>query len=71
LKEVHKSNDAITTYATVDVEVHDYLSASSRSEDTDPLAFWKVKELTYPTLAKMADLYLSMLATSAPCGKII
>ena len=33
MKEAHESNDA--TSATIDVEVHDYLSALSQSEDID------------------------------------
>ena len=42
----------------------------TEGEFQDPLGWWKVKEPTYPILAKLAIEYLAIPATSAPSERI-
>jgi len=43
-----------------------YLNAELAAEGTDVLAFWKANQFNYPTLAAMANDYLTVQASSAP-----
>ena len=46
-------------------EVQQYRSLPEEDEDTDPLSWWKGKSETLPNLAKLAQQYLAIPATSS------
>ena len=47
-------------------EPETYLEESCQEMDTNPLDYWKINYINYPTLAKLANKLLSTPATSAP-----
>ena len=47
-----------------------YLQESCQEMDTNPLDYWKIKYINYPTLAKLANKLLSTPATSAPVERL-
>ena len=44
-------------HATIDVEVHDYLSALIQSEDIDLIDIMEIQRTSFPTLVKMQSHY--------------
>lgn len=48
------------------LEISSYLKEELEDELMDPLRYWKMKALTYPTLSIMAKTYLAIPATSTP-----
>ena len=67
LKEAHESNDATHVMLIIDVEVHDYPSSLSQSEDID--LYWHFGT-RFPTLDKMASHYYLSIPSISP-GAII
>ena len=53
-----------------DSEVNNYLSSPCLPEDSDALEFWKTNETTFPTLAKIASIYLALPASSSTVERI-
>ena len=51
-------------------ELDKYLSHPRLSEDDDPLSYWNLHQTTLPTLAKLAQHYLSVPASSAPVERL-
>ena len=51
-------------------EVETYLSQPCLPDDTNPMEFWKTTCNTHPTLAKLAEKYLIVPATSAPVERV-
>lgn len=51
-------------------EMDNYFSLPRISNDEDVLGFWKCNERKYPTLTKLATIYLAIPASSAPVEKI-
>jgi len=61
------SSTAVDTPSDVAMEVANYLTmrcAGSASDDS--LYFWQQHAITFPTLSKVAELYLSMSSASVP-----
>ncbi len=56
--------------ALAKIEVTKFLSYPCVAEDSDPLAFWKGHENSYPTLAKLARRHLAIQASSAAVERI-
>ena len=54
------SNDSL------DTKKMKYLGQPCLADDSDALAFWKGHVNTFPSLAKMAMIYLNVPASSAP-----
>lgn len=55
-----------TSKRSIDEEVEVYLNGVRESADCSPLQYWKLQENNLPTLAQMAQAYLSIQATSCP-----
>ena len=51
-------------------ELETYLEESCQEMDTNPLDYWKINYINYPTLAKLANKLLSTPATSAPVERL-
>jgi len=60
----HKSNTACGT------QVEKYLNEPCLTMDKNCLQFWKESETEYPHIAKLAQKYLSIPATSAPVERL-
>ena len=50
-------------------EIEAYLALADETADVDPLAWWKIHEGRYPTLARIARDYLGIQATSVACER--
>ena len=59
-----------TPLSKVTTELNQFLLEPVVKRKEDPLAYWKARELLYPTLAKMARKYFSVMATSVPSERI-
>ena len=51
-------------------EFPSYLDDSGFEKNVNPLKFWKANQSRYPTLSKIARIYLGVLATSAPVERV-
>ena len=51
-------------------ELETYLHESCQEMDTNPLDYWKINYINYPTLAKLANKLLSAPATSSPVARL-
>ena len=54
----------------IKVEVDRYLSEPSAALKDNPLMWWKFREPSYPTLAKLARKYLAIPASSTPSERV-
>lgn len=60
----------ITTPADTPQEVQDYLGEKCLPYKANPLHFWQTNEHRFPQLAKLAQYYLAIPASSAPVERI-
>ena len=67
---VRQSTEVLQIQESINIEFQRYLSQPCISEDRDVLAYWKDHRETFPTLAKLAQKYLSVPASSAPVERI-
>ena len=51
-------------------EISNYWNFATASTDTSPLDWWKAHEAEYPLLSKLAQDFLSIMATSVPCEQL-
>ena len=51
-------------------EVHAFLIETQTSNNMDPLMWWKAKHFNYPNVARVAQKWLSVLATSTPSERV-
>ena len=51
-------------------EISSYWNLACASPDITPLDWWKAHETEYPLLSKIAQDYLSIMATSVPCEQL-
>ena len=51
-------------------ELDSYLQEPCEEMDSDPLDYWKVNHIQYPTLARLANKLLAIPATSAPVERL-
>ena len=51
-------------------EIEDYLKLPMLDAEMDPLQWWKVHMVVLPTMAKLAQKYLSVCASSSPSERI-
>jgi len=67
-----KMMDSLFPKNNQDDEFSRYLntSASADLKNLDALEWWKLSEGVYPNLAKMARIYLAIMATSVPCERL-
>ena len=54
-------------YLTILKIIFRYLAEHLPSTPLDPLLWWKAHSLEYPNLARMAQDYLAVSGSSAPC----
>lgn len=66
---LYATEDEIT-FNTWESELDAYLKSPRAPRDTDILCWWKNNSYLYPTLAKMAQVYLCIPATSVPCERV-
>ncbi len=62
--------DKVSSSSTVDANVDEYLQAPLLPQEENPLEFWKVNEMKYPTLAKLVPVHLCIPASSAPVERL-
>jgi hypothetical protein len=63
--------EATRTQPTMEAsETARYLCEPPVDLNTDPLHWWKLNELRFPTVARMARDYLAICASSAPCERL-
>lgn len=67
--EIYGAPDVIAD-ASVASEVSRYFAEAIEPRDTDPLAFWKSRQRTYPGLAAMARCFFAIPATSTPSERV-
>ena len=68
LGQVKKTSDpgnATTPAGRIDLEMSRYVSAPEIELDADPLQWWSVQAVAYPSLAKLACKYLCICGTSS------
>jgi hypothetical protein len=51
-------------------EISSYWNFACASNDISPLDWWKAHEAEYPSLSKLAQDFLSIMATSVPCEQL-
>ena len=51
-------------------ELDSYLQEPCEEMDSDPLDYWKINHIQYPTLARLANKLLAIPATSAPVERL-
>ena len=51
-------------------EISNYWNFATASTDISPLDWWKAHEMEYPSLSKLAQDFLSIMATSVPCEQL-
>ncbi|XP_034145491.1 zinc finger BED domain-containing protein 1-like [Esox lucius] len=54
----------------VEAELNSYLFSPTIHSEADPLAWWKLHQVTYPKLTKLARKYLCIPATSSPSERL-
>ena len=64
------SPENVSHDSEVEKEVTEYLLGALLEGDKNPLAFWAVKDTSYPRLARLAEKFLAMPASSAPVERI-
>ncbi len=62
--------DKVSSSSIVDANVDEYLQAPLLPQEENPLEFWKVNEMKYPTLAKLVPVHLCIPASSAPVERL-
>ena len=62
-------NDELMRFVTY-VDSNPLPLMNENGEFADPLSWWKTNEIRFPTLAKVARIYLAIPATSAPSERI-
>ena len=62
--------DDNTTPADTPQEVHEYLGEKCLPYQANPLPYWQTNEHRFPQLAKLAQYYLAIPASSAPVERI-
>ena len=74
LKETVELQSSSSTPQTPDQkikkEIEDYLKLPMLDAEMDPLQWWKVHMVVLPTMAKLAQKYLSVCASSSPSERI-
>ena len=74
LKETVELQSSSSTPQTLDQkinkEIEDYLKLPMLDAEMDPLQWWKVHMVVLPTMAKLAQKYLSVCASSSPSERI-
>ena len=64
------SPENVSQSSEVEKEVSEYLSGALLEKDKNPLAYWAVKDTSYPRLARLAEKFIAMPASSAPVERI-
>ena len=74
LKEQKTSTPSTTGIITVsekpEFELDHYVKSPMADPKSDPLEWWKINNIHYPLLAKIAKKYLSIRATSCPSERL-
>jgi hypothetical protein len=65
-----RSSITVTPTSSATIELRQYIEEAVIPRESDPLEWWKIREILYPTLAKLAKKYLCITATSVPSERI-
>ena len=60
----------ITVSEKLEFELDHYIKSPMTDPESDPLEWWKINNIHYPLLAKIAKKYLSICATSCPSERL-
>ncbi|XP_061636646.1 E3 SUMO-protein ligase ZBED1-like isoform X1 [Phyllopteryx taeniolatus] len=69
-RAAEKCDSFVNLKDTVEAEFDNYLLAPSIDTEEDPLTWWKIHQVNFPHLAKLARKYLCIPATSSPSEKL-
>ncbi|KAK6485750.1 zinc finger BED domain-containing protein 1-like [Huso huso] len=64
------SNPSLHLQQSIEAELNSYLLAPSIDSEADQLAWWKVHQISFPLLSKLARKYLCIPATSSPSERV-
>lgn len=65
-----KVTSKINPAAAAEAEMRMYLEEPIINRKSDPLLWWKNREILYPTLSRLAKKYLCVVATSVPSKRV-
>ncbi len=65
-KKASDGTAALADREAIEVELKSYLQTMQVDGETDPLDWWRLHQANFPRVARLAQKYLCILATSAP-----
>lgn len=64
------SSSSVHLAQAVEAELNSYLLSPTIDSEADPLAWWRLHQVSYPKLSKLARKYLCIPATSSPSERL-
>lgn len=64
------SSSSVQMAQAIEAELNSYLLSPTIDSEADPLAWWKLHQVSYAQLSKLARKYLCIPATSSPSERL-